>query len=194
MVTCRVRPEGLSKATSLWPWLNPWSAPCALIGREKVCSTPFLFGYWPATFGLALFLWFDLAWPAPRDPYHVAVILVLYWSVHFVAQMILGAGWRSRSETFTVLFDLVGQGVEVPKLRAILVRERRESALPFLPQLLVQGLSRFQIEDYTAEKPYLKARMSQIKDVDEEGKETEALTSNLVSQFSRVIELSPASA
>ena len=58
-------------------------------------------------------------------------------------------------------------------------------------QLLVQGLSRFQIDDYTAEEPYLKARTSQIKDIEEKSNEIEALTSNLVSQFSRVIELSP---
>jgi len=58
-------------------------------------------------------------------------------------------------------------------------------------QLLVQGLNRFRIETFTSKEPYLKARVTQIKDQEVKGTETEALISNLVSQFTRVIELSP---
>jgi ATP-dependent Lon protease len=60
-------------------------------------------------------------------------------------------------------------------------------------QLLVQGLSRFKIESFEEGKPYLVARIESIQDVEkeEEDKETEALMSNIISQFERIVELSP---
>ncbi|CAB1062911.1 ATP-dependent protease La (EC Type I [Olavius sp. associated proteobacterium Delta 1] len=58
-------------------------------------------------------------------------------------------------------------------------------------QLLVQGLSRFKIKAFEDGKPYLVARIESIKDVEKEDKETEALMSNITSQFERVVELSP---
>jgi ATP-dependent Lon protease len=58
-------------------------------------------------------------------------------------------------------------------------------------QLLVQGLSRFKIKAFEDGKPYLVARVESIKDVEIEDKETEALMSNIISQFERIVELSP---
>ena len=58
-------------------------------------------------------------------------------------------------------------------------------------QLLVQGLSRFKINSFEDGKPYLVARVEIIKDVEKEDKETEALMSNIISQFERIVELSP---
>jgi ATP-dependent Lon protease len=58
-------------------------------------------------------------------------------------------------------------------------------------QLLVQGLSRFKIIAFEDGKPYLVARVESIKDVAKEDKETEALMSNIISQFERIVELSP---
>jgi len=60
-------------------------------------------------------------------------------------------------------------------------------------QLLVQGLSRFKIKSFEEGKPYLVARIESIQDVEkeDEDKETEALTSNILSQFERIVELSP---
>jgi len=58
-------------------------------------------------------------------------------------------------------------------------------------QLLVQGLSRFKIKSFEDGKPYLVARVESIKDVEKEDKETEALMSNIISQFERIVELSP---
>jgi ATP-dependent Lon protease len=58
-------------------------------------------------------------------------------------------------------------------------------------QLLVQGLSRFKILAFEDGKPYLVARVESIKDVAKEDKETEALMSNIISQFERIVELSP---
>jgi len=58
-------------------------------------------------------------------------------------------------------------------------------------QLLVQGLGRFRVKEYVEGKPYLQARVEYIQEIDKKDKEVEALVSNLVSQFSRVAELSP---
>jgi ATP-dependent Lon protease len=58
-------------------------------------------------------------------------------------------------------------------------------------QLLAQGLGRFEIKKYVQEKPYLKASVKHIKDIETKDKEIEALMSNMISQFSRVAELSP---
>ena len=58
-------------------------------------------------------------------------------------------------------------------------------------QLLAQGLGRFEIQKYVQEKPYLKASVKHIKDIETKDKEIDALMSNMISQFSRVAELSP---
>ena len=58
-------------------------------------------------------------------------------------------------------------------------------------QLLVQGLNRFKIKAFKDGKPYLVARVELIKDVEKEDKETAALMSNILSQFERIVELSP---
>ncbi|MCP4694203.1 MAG: endopeptidase La, partial [Desulfobacterales bacterium] len=58
-------------------------------------------------------------------------------------------------------------------------------------QLLVQGLSRFEVEEFTELKPYMSARVKHIKDARIMDKEIEALMSNLYSLFAKVIELTP---
>jgi ATP-dependent Lon protease len=58
-------------------------------------------------------------------------------------------------------------------------------------QLLVQGLSRFRIDAFVDDKDYLRARVSAIRDLEKKDNEIEALMSNLLSQFSRIVELSP---
>ena len=58
-------------------------------------------------------------------------------------------------------------------------------------QLLAQGLGRFRIKEYTQVKPYLKARVEHIQEIEIKDKEVEALMSNMIGQFSRVAELSP---
>ena len=58
-------------------------------------------------------------------------------------------------------------------------------------QLLVQGLGRFRVLEYIAGKPYLQARVEYIKDKESKGKETEALVSNLLTLFARIVELTP---
>jgi ATP-dependent Lon protease len=58
-------------------------------------------------------------------------------------------------------------------------------------QLLVQGLNKFRIREFIEGKPYLQARIEQIKEEEIKDKEIEALMSNLVSQFAKIVELSP---
>jgi ATP-dependent Lon protease len=58
-------------------------------------------------------------------------------------------------------------------------------------QLLVQGLSRFRINEFVEGKPFLAAQVSALADVVETDNETEALRGNIVSQFARIVELSP---
>ena len=58
-------------------------------------------------------------------------------------------------------------------------------------QLLVQGLNRFKISAFEKGKSYLRARVELIKDIETKDNEIEALMSNLVNQFERIVELSP---
>jgi len=58
-------------------------------------------------------------------------------------------------------------------------------------QLLVQGLSRYRVIEFVESKPYLKARVEYIKEKESKDKETQALMTNILSQFARVVELSP---
>ncbi len=58
-------------------------------------------------------------------------------------------------------------------------------------QLLVQGLSRFNVQEYVQLQPYLKAKVEIIKDIERKDKEVEALGANLLSLFNQIVELSP---
>lgn len=58
-------------------------------------------------------------------------------------------------------------------------------------QLLTQGMERFRIKEFIKGKPYPRARVEYVKDADKKDKEITALMSNLISQFTRVAELSP---
>jgi len=58
-------------------------------------------------------------------------------------------------------------------------------------QLLAQGLERFSVKEYINGKPYLQARVEHITDIEKKDKEIEALMTNIVSQFIRVVELTP---
>ncbi|HNY50089.1 MAG TPA: endopeptidase La [Smithella sp.] len=58
-------------------------------------------------------------------------------------------------------------------------------------QLLLQGVSRFSIEEIVEGKPYQQARIKIIEENDSKDLETEALMSNLLSLFDRILKLSP---
>ncbi len=58
-------------------------------------------------------------------------------------------------------------------------------------RLLVQGVTRFRVEEYTSVDPYLKARVTYIPENEETGLEIEALARNVREQFTHIAELIP---
>ncbi len=58
-------------------------------------------------------------------------------------------------------------------------------------QMLVQGLSRFTVQEFTKGKGYLRAKVTHVEEQEAKGKEIEALKANIISQFGRIVELSP---
>ncbi len=58
-------------------------------------------------------------------------------------------------------------------------------------RLLVQGLARIKVEEYTATEPYLVARVSPAPEHSEKTLETEALMRSVIEQFGRIAELVP---
>jgi ATP-dependent Lon protease len=58
-------------------------------------------------------------------------------------------------------------------------------------QLLLQGVSRFSIEEIIEGKPYQQARIKLIEEREAKDLETEALMANLLSLFDRILKLSP---
>ncbi len=58
-------------------------------------------------------------------------------------------------------------------------------------RLMVQGLSRFRIIEFTATAPYFKARIEVVKDQLEPNIELDALTNSVRGLFNKVLELSP---
>lgn len=58
-------------------------------------------------------------------------------------------------------------------------------------QLLVQGISRFEITAFQEDKPYLEAQVKYIEEMEQKDNETEALMANLISLFTKIVELSP---
>jgi ATP-dependent Lon protease len=58
-------------------------------------------------------------------------------------------------------------------------------------QLLLQGIGRFRIVEFAEGKPYLRARVENLEDVEVKDIEVEALMANLIGLFERVVKLSP---
>ena len=58
-------------------------------------------------------------------------------------------------------------------------------------RLLVQGLARIEVEEYTGTEPYLKARVRPIPETVEDTLEVEALVRNVVEQFTQLADLVP---
>jgi len=58
-------------------------------------------------------------------------------------------------------------------------------------QILVQGLSRFSVKEFLGEKSYLLGKTDYIEEKEAKNTESEALMSNIIHLFSKVVELSP---
>ncbi len=81
--------------------------------------------------------------------------------------------------------DLHGMGTSALIMKMAKNEENRA-------QLLVQGLSRFRVESFVSDSPYFRAKVEHIKEAGVQGKAVEALMANLLAQFNRIVELSPA--
>jgi len=58
-------------------------------------------------------------------------------------------------------------------------------------QLLLQGISRFRIVEFEEGKPYLRARVENLEDVELKDIEVEALMANLIGLFERIVAPGP---
>ena len=58
-------------------------------------------------------------------------------------------------------------------------------------QLLVQGIARIRVTEYTQTEPYLKARVERLQDVIETGVEIEGLARNALNLFRQIVTLAP---
>ena len=58
-------------------------------------------------------------------------------------------------------------------------------------QILVQGLGRFKTIEFLGDKPYLKGKIDHIQEKEIKDTETEALMTNIVHLFSKVVDISP---
>jgi ATP-dependent Lon protease len=58
-------------------------------------------------------------------------------------------------------------------------------------RLLVQGLSRFRVVEFTETEPYLKAKVEPAPEIEEEGLEVDALARNIREQFIHIADLMP---
>ena len=106
----------------VWPHLDPWTAPARLVrrvvfrrrdgrnggGAGGLLRWPEALGDWPAVVLLLLFAWFELVFPAPRDPAILAFAAAGY-SVFTVAGMVLfgDEAWGRHVEIFSRFFRIV---------------------------------------------------------------------------------------
>jgi hypothetical protein len=98
---------------NLWAWINPWYAPYRLAlsaGWRPSARLPEQAGYWLAFLGFFAFAWFELVYPAPDDPWRLALVVSLYWLAHFAAMLLFGyEEWMRRGEPFSVFFGMIAR-------------------------------------------------------------------------------------
>ena len=82
------------------------------------------------------------------------------------------------------LEDLYTVGTSATIVRMAKVSENKT-------QMLLQGISRFQIVELISDKPYQQARIKVLEDTEVKNIETEALMANLIVLFDRILKLSP---
>lgn len=102
----------------VWRWIDPWYGPwrlaLAVVGRAPGDAAPFSLparaGSWPAVALLAAFAWFELVYPAPDDPYRLALAAGGYWLFAFAAMLAFGhRQWSERGEFLSLFFAMIGR-------------------------------------------------------------------------------------
>ncbi|MDN5786758.1 hypothetical protein [Pseudorhodobacter sp.] len=98
-------PMGCMVFGNLWRAINPWTAPIrltrALLGRSDGVGLA-RFGHWPAVLGLFGFFWFSIISLSPADPRVLAMAVLIYWTIIFVAGVLEGEAWLHQGEFLTV--------------------------------------------------------------------------------------------
>ena len=89
---------------------------------------------------------------------------------------------ESEEETPAELVYDVGSVTVVQKMLQLPDESRR---------LLIRGAARIRIEEYVQTEPFQIARVSVIKDVDEDGEEIQAMAQSLINTFQQIVQLSP---
>jgi len=131
----------------LWRFLNPWQGPARLIRRlcrlpDSPVELPEGLGYLPAIILFSAFAWFELIDIAPEDPGRLAIFVLAFWLINFVAVLVFGEQeWFKRGEPFSIFFRLIGaiapfcRGREGEDERAIYLclPGRTLTGLPALP-------------------------------------------------------------
>lgn len=101
----------------LWPALNPWSGPLALLrritrlplGKRPVLALPASLGHLPAIALFFCFAWFELVSLAPEDPPGLALVVGAYWLFTLTAMILFGEEtWNARGEPFAIYFRMIG--------------------------------------------------------------------------------------
>ncbi len=98
---------------NLFRLVDPWYAVMRLIGgagRQAADARMDRMSYLPAIVQFAAFAWFELVYPAPDDPYRLAIVVSAYWFINLAAMLIVGHGrWSRTGECFSVFFRIISQ-------------------------------------------------------------------------------------
>lgn len=103
---------------NLFRLFDPWYAVVRLFGgrpeggrwTNETVSTNSGSTYLPAIIQFAAFAWFELVYPAPDDPFRLALVVTAYWAINFVAMLIVGHDrWTRTGECFSVFFRVISQ-------------------------------------------------------------------------------------
>lgn len=98
----------------LWAVLNPidtLARGAEAVGRaagREPGGGPTTWGHWPATVGILIFLFYELAHPSGRSPRTLALVLGAHALITIAAGFAWGARWVRDHEPFTVLFATIG--------------------------------------------------------------------------------------
>ena len=102
---------------NVWPHVNPWTAFARLtrrvLGRRTgddsgLLPWPDALGGWPAVALLLVFAWFELVFPAPRDPAILAYAVAGYSCITVAGMVLFGdATWARHVEIFARFFRIV---------------------------------------------------------------------------------------
>lgn len=94
---------------NLWSWINPFTAPLALIrnepkspeiNRELLSAVPILI--------FAVFAWWQLVFVTPADPPRLAILVLAYVGLTVAGAVYCGMTWFQDADPFFLIFRWIG--------------------------------------------------------------------------------------